>query len=512
MISTATSRRQAYAAGAVAAGVALAVTEVLTPSDGPSLIASIGTQFINRFAAPLKDLAIALFGSNDKTALEVGIIAVALAVGASLGAAASRRRLIPVVGFAAFGVVGVWAGFADPLGNRAYAVLAATFGVVAGVGTLLGLLRFVGPQTSSSAEPRALDPTAPEASRRAFLAFAAVAGGIAVAGAGVARTLRNTATEFAVRVLPKPKRLTALPATQPFEVDGLTSYVTANDDFYRIDTALFVPRVNAERWTLDIDGLVDAPYRLTYDELLAMDMIEEPITLQCVSNEVGGNLVGNASWLGVPLSDLLERARPRAEGSQIVGRSVDNFTVGFPTAVAFDGRTALVAVGMNGEPLPQRHGYPARLVVAGLYGYVSATKWLREIQLTRLEDFDAYWVPRGWAKEAPIKTASRIDVPRKGARVAPGTVAIAGVAWAPTRGITAVHVRIDDGPWTEARLGDAASNNSWVQWMLEWDATPGDHVLVVRAIDGAGDAQTANEAPPRPDGASGHHSRRVTVR
>lgn len=507
------SQRSARLAGAIAASAALAATEVAAAIfRGPSLIESIGTQFINRFAAPIKDVAVAVFGTNDKQALEVGIVLVAVVVGAWLGVAAQQRWRVGFVGFSAFGFLGLVAGLADPLANRAGVVVGAALGVAMGVVVLSGLLRRIDvARPIVEAADATVDPRVQAGSRRAFLAFAGAAGGAALLAGGVARAVRDAAGDIATRALPKARRVTPLPTSQPFAVEGVSPYVTANGDFYRIDTALFVPRVNVDRWTLEIRGLVDKPYRLTYDELLAMDMVEEPVTIQCVSNEVGGSLVGNASWLGVPLADLLERAKPRPEGSQIVGRSVDNFTVGFPTAVGLDGRTALVAVGMNGEPLPQRHGYPARLIVAGLYGYVSATKWLRDIQLTRLEDFDAYWIPRGWAKEAPIKTSSRIDVPRKGAKVAAGNLAVAGVAWAPTRGISAVQVRVDDGPWENTRIGDVASNNTWVQWLFEWNATPGDHLLAVRAIDGDGETQTASKATPRPDGATGHHSRRVRV-
>jgi hypothetical protein len=275
---------------------------------------------------------------------------------------------------------------------------------------------------------------------------------------------------------------------------------------------LLVPRVDLPSWKLSLGGMVDRPYSVTFDELLAMDLIEEPITMQCVSNEVGGHLIGTARWRGVPLRDLLDRAGVQRGATQIVGRSVDGFTAGFPTAAAYDGRTAMLVVGMNDEALPARHGFPARLVVAGLYGYVSATKWLKEIQLTRLEDFDGYWIPRGWAKNGPIKTQSRIDVPRDGARLHAGRVTIAGVAWAPTRGIARVEVRVDNGAWMSARLGEVASGNTWVQWLSEWDARPGEHVIAVRATDGTGAAQTGAYAPPRPDGATGYHQRRVTVR
>jgi hypothetical protein len=242
-----------------------------------------------------------------------------------------------------------------------------------------------------------------------------------------------------------------------------------------------------------------------------MDRIEEFITLSCVSNEVGGDLVGNALWSGVALTDLLDLAGARSDATQIVGRSVDGWTAGFPTAVATDGRPAMVAVTMNGEPLPVEHGFPARLIVPGLYGYVSATKWLTEIELTTWDAFDGYWIPRGWAKEGPIKTQSRIDVPRPGATLATGPTPIAGVAWAPGRGIDRVEVRVDEGPWESARLSDALSEHTWVQWAHTWDATPGAHRLQVRATDGDGHTQTAELAPPAPSGATGYHTVRVEV-
>jgi hypothetical protein len=285
--------------------------------------------------------------------------------------------------------------------------------------------------------------------------------------------------------------------------------VTSNGDFYRIDTALVTPQVDAGGWRLGLSGLVDRPFDLTYDELLRMDSVETPVTISCVSNEVGGDLVGNAVWQGVPLAALLDRAGVSPDAEQVVGRSVDGFTAGFPLADALDGRTALVAYAMNGEPLPAAHGYPARLVVAGLYGYVSATKWLREIELTTWDAFDGYWVPRGWSKTGPIKTQSRIDVPSGDVRS--GDVVVAGVAWAPGSGIEQVEVQVDDGPWLEAELGPVANDETWRTWRLHWDASEGRHRLRVRATDGAGVIQTADEQPPAPDGATGWHTRTVSV-
>lgn len=312
---------------------------------------------------------------------------------------------------------------------------------------------------------------------------------------------------------PPPTTTTARRPNRYFdgEVGGISPIITPNRDFYLIDTAISKPVVRADTWRLQVTGMVDNPYTLNFDELLAMGLVEEAVTLSCVSNSVGGNLVGNAVWRGVPLRSILDRAGVQRGATQIVGRSVDNWNSGFPTPLAYDGRVALVAVSMNGEPLPRDHGFPVRLVVAGLYGYVSATKWLEEIRLTTWEGFDSYWVPRGWAKEGPIKTQSRIDVPRNGTRLPAGRVAIAGVAWAPSRSIERVEVQIDNGPWVRAELSLNMSINSWRQWLYAWDAKRGNHQIRVRATDGAGRTQTSQRTPPAPNGASGWHTISVSV-
>ena len=308
------------------------------------------------------------------------------------------------------------------------------------------------------------------------------------------------------------------PAPEPaFDVDGLSTLITPNHEFYRIDTALVLPRVDVESWRLRVTGMVDEPLELTLSELLAMPAREETVTLACVSNEVGGDLVGNAVWFGIPLADLLAKAGVQPGATQIVARSVDGFTVGFPTEVALDGRPSMVAVGMNGVPLPIDHGFPARMIVPGLYGYVSATKWITEIELTTLEQFDAYWIRRGWAKEAPIKTQSRVDVPRSGKTVTAGTVTVAGVAWGGDRSISAVQVRMirdgeSDGEWLDTRLSEALSQSSWRQWAVEWTAPPGDYRIEVRATDGDGETQTEVRQRPAPDGATGYHGIKVKVR
>jgi DMSO/TMAO reductase YedYZ molybdopterin-dependent catalytic subunit len=499
-------------AGAVAAGVALGVSELVTgiAGEGPSLVSAIGTEFIDRFAASLKDLAVSLFGTNDKTALVVGIVIVSILLGALLGIVAARRFWIGAAGFALFGVVGAWAYTRDPFGSAGVGITVAVIAVAAGVATLHQLLRAAAPSVAVAPE----SPSTKGTPRRTFIVGAAALGAGAAASAALGRRLRSSDVAESARrsvTIRRPASGQAVPARQPFTVAGLSPYVTPNDNFYRIDTALIAPMINVDSWQLAVSGMVDHPFSIDYDELLSLDSEERVVTLQCVSNEVGGTLVGNAVWQGVPLDVLLDRAGVQDGATQLVGHSVDRWTAGFPTELVRDGRVAMVAYAMNGQPLPVTHGFPARLIVAGLYGYVSATKWLSEIELTTWEGFDGYWISRGWAKEGPIKTASRIDVPRSGATVPAGRTAVAGVAWAPTRGIARVELQVDDDEWQECRLGDVASENTWVQWVYEWDAPPGDHVLTVRATDGDGQTQTSEIQPPIPDGATGWHSRRVHV-
>jgi DMSO/TMAO reductase YedYZ molybdopterin-dependent catalytic subunit len=287
--------------------------------------------------------------------------------------------------------------------------------------------------------------------------------------------------------------------------------VTRNADFYRIDTALVAPQVRPGSWRLDVGGMVDRPLTLTYRDLLSRPLVERDITMICVSNEVGGRYTGTARWLGVPLRDVLMDAGVRPGADQVVSRSVDGWTCGTPTSVVMDGRDALIAVGMNGEPLPVAHGFPARLIVPGLYGFVSGTKWLREIELSTFEAFDPYWARRGWAKKAPIKTMARIDTPRGLSNLRAGKTAVAGMAWAIHRGVAQVEVRVDDDPWQVARLGAVPSNDTWRQWVFEWDAPPGRHTITARATDGTGEVQTEDRAEPIPDGASGWHAIVVLV-
>jgi DMSO/TMAO reductase YedYZ molybdopterin-dependent catalytic subunit len=358
--------------------------------------------------------------------------------------------------------------------------------------------------------------------RRSFLRWAGIAAaGTAVvatgakalssggSGSGSARVAANNPA-LPTPVATLPPQLRSLASTPNLNIEGITPLMTPNDDFFRIDTALSIPRVDLANWRLEIKGNVREPFSISYDELLAMPQVEAPITLACVSNRVGGTLIGTAMWQGVELRTLLDRAGVEPSGEQIVGTSVDGYNAGFPTSAAFDGRSSLVAIGMNGVPLPLDNGFPARLVVEGLYGYVSSTKWLRSIELTEWDAFNGYWIQQGWAKDGPIKMSSRIDVPRSGARQPEGIVTLAGVAWAPNTGVAAVEVQID-GVWRRATLGDSLSGGVWRQWYYDWNATKGEHEIAVRCIDADGQVQTGEITPNPIAGYTGWEYRSITI-
>ncbi|CAN5210308.1 sulfite oxidase [soil metagenome] len=511
--------RSPAAAGVLAALVALATAEIVARllATGASPVLAVGQEVIDRVPPAVEDAAIAAFGTADKTVLLVGILVVSLVVGAALGLAGARRFAVAVGGFVAFAVIGMAAVAARPGGSPLAAAVAVIAGALAGLALLRRLLGIPAASTDARGQdPYPASPTdAPQTDRRGFLRLAATAAGVVaaagLAGRGAARWFSRGTDPTDVVLAPVSSPLPPPPAAASLEIEGLSPLFTPNDSFYRIDTALTVPRVDLETWRLQVTGMVETPFELSYDDLLALPQVESDITLACVSNQVGDDLVGNARWRGVRLAELLERAGVQPGASQIVGRSVDGWTGGFPTEVALDGREPLVAVAMNGEALPLDHGFPARLVVPGLFGYVSATKWLSEIELTTLDAFDGYWVPRGWSKQGPVNTQSRIDVPRFAARVPAGRQPIAGVAWAPTRGIARVEVSIDDGAWHEARLSEALNDDTWRQWVYDWGATPGRHEIRTRATDGAGETQTAEEVAPRPGGATGYHTIAVTV-
>jgi len=463
--------------------------------------------------ARLEDLASALFGTNDKIALLVGIAVTLALYAAAIGVVGLRRRLAPAyVGVGLFAAVGSWAALTNRAGAPWWAVLPTLVGAAVVAGSLFWFERVARSTTGASAAGPQPQGMQFPSSRRRFFATAGVLGAGAGVAALVGRSLdaRFSANESrAALELPAPARPLG-PISTGAQAENAASFITPNADFYRIDTALVVPQVPVESWSMDVTGLVDRPMTLTYADLLDRELVEQDITLTCVSNTIGGELIGTARWLGVRLDDLLDEAGIDPSATQIVGRSVDGYTCGFPVA-ALDGRDALVAIGMNGEPLPLEHGFPARLIVPGLYGYVSATKWLSEIELTTFEAFDHYWVPRGYAVEAPIKLQSRIDTPRGLDRIAPGPFVIGGVAWAQTVGIDAVEISIDDGPWLPAELADEVNDVTWRQWSLPWNATPGRHSITVRAKDRNGSIQTADRSEPLPDGATGHHTVVVLV-
>ncbi|SDD82876.1 molybdopterin-dependent oxidoreductase [Glycomyces harbinensis] len=438
-----------------------------------------------------------LVGTADKPLLITGLGLGVAAAGAAIGALRRTRPWPARAAVVALAAVGAAAAATRP-GLGAAAVVPSL---------LAGALAFAGLEWWARAGRDAESGT-----RRRFLLVAGGVGVAALVGSWWASRVGPAAIEADRDAVALPEA--DVPATEPgpvadFEVEGLSPYRVPNGDFYRIDTAITVPRIDVDSWRLRVHGMVDRERTYTFDDLLGRELIERDITLACVSNPVGGDLVGNARWLGVSLAELLAEAGPDPAADQLVSRSDDGWTAGSPSELVFDGRDAIIAVGMNGEPLPVDHGWPARLVIPGLYGYVSATKWLTELELTTFDAYDAYWITRGWSEPRPIKTASRIDTPRS--RASGGTVAVAGVAWAQHRGISAVELRVDDGDWRPCELSDVATGDTWRQWRLEWDAEPGEHTLTVRATDGEGEVQTSEEQGVIPDGATGLHSVTVSV-
>jgi DMSO/TMAO reductase YedYZ molybdopterin-dependent catalytic subunit len=498
----------AATAGVLGAAVSLGVGELFSGLSRtiPSLVRAVGDVFVDNTPGDATETAIRTLGTNDKPFLLTTIVVASLLLGVVVGLLGRQKRRNVVIAFAGFGLVGGWAAARVPGSSTLGSWTSAIVSAAAGALVVLGLLR-----TLDNAEARAPDgrADAPSASsRRAFLTYSGGAAVVALATTGIGRALRNNQSVSGAReliaargvdVLDSPADTAVAQLDKLDSVPGVAPYITpleGDGRFYRIDTALEVPQVDPTTWKLKIGGLVDNPFELTYDDVLAMPQEEHVITLSCVSNEIGGSLVGNAVWGGVPLRALLERAQVQPGGVQVVGRSVDDFTAGFPIEFALDGRNAMLAVSMNGQPLPVRHGFPARLVIPGLYGYVSAVKWIKEIRLESA-DFDGYWIPRGWSKLGPMKTMSRIDVPRDRARVTQGRVAVAGVAWSPTRGIAGVEVQVDNGAWLPAKLGGAVTDETWLQWVYDWDATPGKHVIRVRATDKTRCAAIEQERRPR---------------
>ena len=513
----------AFIAGGLAAGVGIAIGELMAGLivGAPSLVIAIGDTVIENQPPGAKELIVELFGTNNKLALNLGIVLTSILLAGLLGVAGRRSWRVPLIGFGMAAAVGLLAALSRPLVEPLWAlvtVVAAISGALLALRLMLSTTRPAWAAGPAASGGRAPSDEMPDWDRRRFLQ---IGGGLAVGAIVLGAVGRNLLVNrpggaAADATLPSAAVPSVeLPPGAALDVEGISPIVVPNDEFYRIDTALISPRVDAATWQLKVKGLVDREVSLSYDDLQSMPLIEQYVTIACVSNEVGGRLVGNALWTGVDLREVLDMAGVQPGADQIVGRSVDGFTAGFPTSWAMDpDRQPMIAIGMNGQPLPVDHGYPARLIIPGLYGYVSATKWLSEIELTTWDAFDGYWIPRGWAKEAPILTQSRIDTPRDGSTVAAGsTVPIAGVAWAPDRGVQRVEVSIDDGAWQEAEMSLPLSDATWLQWKLAWQ-TPSDggrHRLRVRATDGTGEVQTAEVTRPDPDGARGYHTIDVSV-
>lgn len=522
--------------GVVATGAGLAAGELMVGlvSGSSSPVIAVGNKVIDLVPIGLKNWAIETFGTDDKTVLVVTTLVLVFVAGIVIGGlAAAGRRSAAIGGTVGVGLLGVGAVLTrpDPSLGRLAPILVGT-AVSLGVLLWLAPRRVVQQPTPGHAVAGVVAGTDLEpipahryvpmvvpgtgiADRRTFVLRSVGVASVAAVAAGTGRLVQrrySVAGERAALSLPPvATRPLALPPNADLDVPGLSPFVIPNDGFYRIDTVLTVPQLSTDDWRLRIHGMVDEELELTFDDLLAMDQIERYVTLSCVSNPTGGPYVGNALWQGVRLDTIFAEVGFHPESTQLVSRSVDGWTCGTPVASLTDGRDAMLAIAMNGEPLPAEHGYPVRMVVPGEYGYVSATKWVVDMEFTTWEAYDAYWVPRGWAQQAPMKAMTRIETPRHRDEVAAGPVNVAGTAWAVHTGISAVEVRVDDGEWMRARLGGVPSEDTWRKWVVEWEAEPGEHRIEARCIDGDGEVQTDVRADVAPDGASGYHQLDVTV-
>lgn len=479
---------------------------LVAPEASP--IVAVGSRVVDLTPFAVKEWAIGAFGTNDKAVLIGGVLVLTLALAAGLGLLARRALASGLVAGGVLASVALAAAFVDRGRSFAWPVPAL---VALAVGALA--LRALWGRLTAPVDRRS--PVGDLTSRRRFVTLAASLGAVGAVGGLLGEWLRRSSVSTPLASGPlatlPPGTATPFPAGLEAQVPGLSPFVTPASTFYRIDTAIVPPTVDAATWTLSIEGLVDRPFTIGWDELLAMDPIERAVTLECVSNDVGGGLIGSARWLGVRTATLLARAGVRAGADMVLSTSRDGFTVGTPLSALLDGRDALVAYGMNRAVLPVEHGYPVRLITPGLYGFVGATKWLVKMELTTFRAAQAYWTKQGWSERGPIKPGSRIEVPRTGARVPAGTSRVGGTAWAHGVGVGGVQVRVDRGPWQDATLGPDAGVQFWRQWLWSWDAAPGDHELQVRVVDAAGAAQDEKVLPPFPDGASGLHTINVSV-
>jgi DMSO/TMAO reductase YedYZ molybdopterin-dependent catalytic subunit len=495
------------AAGATTVGVATLLAGLMTTtgfaSGTPSPVFAVGGAFVDLTPPWLKDFAVSTFGTYDKSALIVGMAVFLTTACALVGILGVWRRTLAFVVFEVLGAIGMLAVASRPhAGNLD--LLPTAIGTAAG----LWVLSFLWKRADEAAHGTLVE-------RRRFLLGGAGITAIALASAALGQALGQRASQAvaarsAVR-LPKAAQVVAIDPGAQLDIKGITPYIMPNADFYRIDTALVVPQLDTASWSLRVYGMVEREVTIDWATLLTKPMQNALVTLMCVSNEIGGNLTGNAVWTGWPVRELLKMAGPKPGADMVLSTSSDGWAAGTPLSALTDDRNALLAIAMNGQPLPFEHGFPVRVVVPGLYGYVSGTKWVTSLKVTTFANDEGYWTPRGWSARGPIKTGSRIDVPRSGDRVKAGKVAVAGIAWAEHRGITGVQVRVDQGAWQPAQLADEPSIDSWRQWVLEWAAVKGSHTISVRALDGAGVLQTEKQAPPPPDGATGWHTVTVNV-
>ncbi len=531
-----TSRYQAALSGMVSAALALALGELVASvtNKTTSLVLAVGEFIVEVTPGDVVRTSIETLGNSQKVVLLSSITVISILFGGFLGLLSRKQPDLSYSLFILFGIFGGWTLNRDPLTSTAAALSLSAVATLIGVLTFFSLNSLLDHPASADIE----DPKYRYADRRQFLNWAT---GISVAAGtmtGVGRlllkddTVQNIREKIVIPNIEEKNELqtsndvtsdlsstaTTIPSTETDfltfsemnAIEGISPYITSNDDFYRIDTALRVPTIEPADWSLTVDGLVKNPYELSYEEILKMELVKKDVTLTCVSNEIGGPLVGNAVWAGVPLSEIISKSEPLSNAEQVMCHSVDGFTAGFPIENIFDGRTALLAVGMNGRPLPVIHGFPARLVVAGLYGYVSAVKWIKRIEICTWDGNNGYWIPRGWSKKAPIKISSRIDVPRE-RKIDSGVNAVAGVAWAPLSGVRTVEISFDSGPWQECNLGVSLSGETWTQWAYKWDAIPGKYKIKVRAIDNNGVIQSSSVVSPAPDGAEGFDQISVRV-
>jgi DMSO/TMAO reductase YedYZ molybdopterin-dependent catalytic subunit len=504
-----TATRPSALTGVAAAAVALGVSQLTAVAFGPSADSrtAIGSAVIDLTPGPVKELAIQALGTSDKLFLTVAILVVIAVIAALTAQLETRRRPVGSIAIVLAGVAGS-AAVLSRAGAGPADVIPTVIGTACGVAVLrlLTSLRF----TDDLSDDADVD-AGPDQGRRLTLVTVGLLAAGAVAGVtgAVATRLRSSVAGDRAAFVPPTVAKPVPPVPPNVQPEGVTlpSFVTANADFYRIDTALSVPQLSRTEWQLKVHGMVDREITYRFDDLAKFELIEKMVTLSCVSNPVGGNLVSNAVWTGYRVRDLLAAAGIHPDADMVLSTSSDGFTAGTPVEALTDDRDALLAITMNGQPLPLEHGYPARLVVPGLYGYVSATKWIVDLELTRYDRAEAYWTRLGWSSHGPIKTESRVDVPRSGQDVPTGPARFGGVAWAQHRGVRAVEVRVDDGPWQPAQLGASYNDDTWRLWSFDWHAEQsGQHRIAVRATDDTGAVQTSQEAGVIPDGATGWHT------